>query len=786
MKTLLRLIPLLVFCCTSFSLQAQCGSGQVEVIVSITPDQYPGETTWQITDNGGSILAQGANAMGDTVCVPANACLTFTIFDAYGDGICCAFGNGSYALYYANNLVATGGQFATQESTNFGACPVGSSCSFPDTITTGSYAAPSSNYWYHFSPDSTGTYEITTCGNNTCNTIIWVYDQCAGLVYNMTNIGTVFYNDDDCGVQARVTGYFAGGDDYYIRIGGYNCPGAINWSLSYVGPVIGCTDPTACNYNPLATVSDTCLYPGDPNCPDGPDLWLLQSAIETSLMIDVIPQADPCYVNEGCVTGYGRRDIIRFTTHIKNIGNQDYFIGDPTANPQMFTFDNCHGHYHMDGYAEYILYDSVNNPLPIGFKNGFCVLDLECSGGGNATYSCGYMGISAGCGDIYDASLDCQWIDITTVAPGRYTLVAKTNWDQSPDALGRVETDFLNNWAQVCINITRDAQGVPSFTVDPVCPIVTDCNGTPYGNAVNDCAGVCDGTALHGDLNTNQSQEVTDGQLYVSGILGSSPAINDCNDLNDDGAISVTDAALINACAIRGSNFPQPGGGFRDYCDFPAGILNINDTVSLRIASIDYNAQTIDIEMLNRYDRVVGYQFSMSGVTLSGAANLVPTIEYPEMVQYNAAGTVIAVSGQDSTIERSNVWRPLTRLSYSATTGSQICIAQIVDVVNSDYEDVITRIENACVGAVDVPEPAGRYGVQVYPNPFTQSTTMEFTRPTGERFQLSLVDLTGKVVRDYGQINGNRVTIERGTLPAGLYFYRLEGKHSQQGKLMVR
>jgi hypothetical protein len=53
-----------------------------------------------------------------------------------------------------------------------------------------------------------------------------------------------------------------------------------------------------------------------------------------------------------------------------------------------------------------LLYDQLGNPMPqIGFKNGFCVLDLECSGGGTAKYGCGNMGITAGCGDIYSSGL---------------------------------------------------------------------------------------------------------------------------------------------------------------------------------------------------------------------------------------------------------------------------------------------------------------------------------------------------------------------------------------------
>lgn len=48
-----------------------------------------------------------------------------------------------------------------------------------------------------------------------------------------------------------------------------------------------------------------------------------------------------------------------------------------------------------------------------------------------------------------------DWISLT-VPSGRYTLVVRVNWNQLPDALGRVEKDFDRNWAQVCFNLVKD------------------------------------------------------------------------------------------------------------------------------------------------------------------------------------------------------------------------------------------------------------------------------------------------------------------------------------------
>lgn len=790
-STLLSVLLGLLVCCWGIAVPAQCPSNQVEVTVVIVPDQYPNETTWELRDGSNNLLASNVNALGDTVCVDTSLCLRFTIFDSYGDGICCAWGAGSYTVTYGGSVVASGGAFTYDETTLFGNCAPGSDCSFADTVSLGSHVASHRDYWYLWIPDSTGTYEISTCSTNACNTVIWVYDHCVGLQWDNTNQGTAYYNDNDCGLQARLTGHFAVGTPYWIRIGdqGGNCPGGINWSLTYLGPVVGCLDTAACNYNPLATVADTCYYPGDTLCPEGPDLIVVQQAIESSLQLDVLTQVDPCLVNEGCLTGYGTRDLMRFTTHIKNIGSQDFYIGEPNSNPQMFQFDACHGHYHFAGYAEYVLFDSASQPLPIGFKNGFCVLDLECSGGGTAQYSCGNMGISTGCGDIYDASLQCQWIDITNVPSGQYTLVVRVNWNRLHDALGRVEKDYDNNWAQVCFTLTKDPTPGGhnhSFVINPNCPPIVDCNGVVFGSAVYDCNGVCDGPALRGDVDNNQAQQVLDGDTYVADILAGTTLVSNCTDLNADGEITVFDAALINACALRGDGYMVPSGGIHDYCsDLPANVVNFGDTVHLRLGALDYNNRTVDVEIRNPDCRVKAYQFDVSGLVLSSATNLIAPTQYPNSVQVNATGTVVSVTTQDSAIGKYVNWQPLCRLHFASITSNLICIDQIVDVINSEYEGTMTSIEGSCITAVAVPDPAGAYHVQVFPNPFTHSTTLEFDMLPREKFTLDILDLHGRVLRSYGQLHSNRVEILRGDLSAGIYFYRLRGKQEQVGKLVI-
>ncbi|GIV35221.1 MAG: hypothetical protein KatS3mg031_2756 [Chitinophagales bacterium] len=104
----------------------------VILTVSVTTDAFGNETSWELEDlTTGTILgsvAEGTYGNNMTFtrnfCVDPNHCFEFRILDAFGDGICCAFGNGSYSITLDGSLVAFGGNFADSETTNFGNCPL--------------------------------------------------------------------------------------------------------------------------------------------------------------------------------------------------------------------------------------------------------------------------------------------------------------------------------------------------------------------------------------------------------------------------------------------------------------------------------------------------------------------------------------------------------------------------------------------------------------------------------------------------------------------------------------
>ncbi len=176
------------------------------------------------------------------------------------------------------------------------------------------------------------------------------------------------------------------------------------------------------------------LTPPDHN---GPTQSLPDLTIDVPLLtasIDAVNEYEyrapnDCAVVEGCIVGGETRRVMRFDVGVANVGEVDLVIGDPTEHPEEFEYSACHDHLHHAGFAKYSL-SNEQGEIAAGHKQAFCLMDIDDyqnDGDSARYYDCDYQGISKGWEDIYDSSLDCQWIDITDVPPGDYLLTVTVN-----------------------------------------------------------------------------------------------------------------------------------------------------------------------------------------------------------------------------------------------------------------------------------------------------------------------------------------------------------------------
>ncbi len=94
--------------------------------LEIFTDAFPTETYWDIYDVNGAYIdgiVPGDLTTSETtftwsLLIPPGE-YTFNIYDTYGDGICCIYGDGYYNLLINGTQIATGGDFGTQETTEF-------------------------------------------------------------------------------------------------------------------------------------------------------------------------------------------------------------------------------------------------------------------------------------------------------------------------------------------------------------------------------------------------------------------------------------------------------------------------------------------------------------------------------------------------------------------------------------------------------------------------------------------------------------------------------------------
>ncbi|HEV7554441.1 MAG TPA: lysyl oxidase family protein [Kofleriaceae bacterium] len=215
--------------------------------------------------------------------------------------------------------------------------------------------------------------------------------------------------------------------------------------------VTACGDNHAASDATVVAMHDAPIDVGD-GPPGLPDIQFAASEMSTMVITNDIFTADDCEIAEACVGGTGERRLLRFDTVTPNYGDGDLVLGAPPPPGQsndIFVWSPCHMHHHVANYATFELLDG-SDVIVAGHKQGFCLEDTEEERPGNASrgYSCKYQGISVGWADVYSKYLPCQWIDVTGVPSGTYTLHLIVNPLQVFP-----ETDYTNNEFSMQVSI---------------------------------------------------------------------------------------------------------------------------------------------------------------------------------------------------------------------------------------------------------------------------------------------------------------------------------------------
>jgi len=186
---------------------------------------------------------------------------------------------------------------------------------------------------------------------------------------------------------------------------------------------------------------------------------VIDLALRRADFADNACELDP---DEACIAAPGTRRLLHFSVETPNLGAADMVLGQPDPQNPNFSYSECHRHFHFEGYAEYRLVDADGGQVAAGRKQAFCLLDTERylddpSVATAARYRCDNQGIQRGWSDVYHAALPCQFIDVTDVADGEYTLEIELNTDRTLP-----EQDHENNLVSIPIDLASPALSSPT------------------------------------------------------------------------------------------------------------------------------------------------------------------------------------------------------------------------------------------------------------------------------------------------------------------------------------
>lgn len=248
---------------------------------------------------------------------------------------------------------------------------------------------------------------------------------------------TEFFYDQTCEVEDELTPDGC----HYTQLADESCLDAL---AAHVGAV-----DTAIHFERIAWDASTAnpWLLGAVTNPTGADLAVVSEELAVNRLTYRYIGPDSCALAESCVGGSGWRRLLQFNASEKNLGTMPVNIGDvdyfldapgadnPNANHHVYEYSECHHHYHFSHYATF----SYGGDPTLGSKRAFCLESVARYSNNvhSPTHSpyndCAFQGISEGWGDQYNAGIECQWVDVTSIETTRAPVTAPLGFVSNPD-----------------------------------------------------------------------------------------------------------------------------------------------------------------------------------------------------------------------------------------------------------------------------------------------------------------------------------------------------------------
>jgi hypothetical protein len=274
---------------------------------------------------------------------------------------------------------------------------------------------------------------------------------------------------------------------------------------------------------------------------------------------------------------------------------------------------------------------------------------------------------------------------------------------------------------------------------------------------------------------------------------------------------AITSSQEIELCAgetltVGDNTYSEPG----EYVDVLVAVSGCDSTVTTTLSYSDAITSSQEIELCAGETLTVGDNtYSESGeyvdvlVAVSGCDSVVTTF----LLVYSDIVTPL-IDGEDNVIESENHDYSVSNQSeyiyeWGVFNGA-INTGQGTSEVNITWGDgpsigtvwlLLSGVDSGCKAdtaflEVTISEAVGitenpLSEVNIYPNPFKESTTVEFNNPNNDSYRISLMDARGRIVMNTFT-QSNQLVINKNNLQEGIYFLEIDGKNKSRQIVVVQ